>query len=338
MFDRNLKEYTDYLGQELRNDQEITNSIYKAALKALTLKEFIFLNEQDKKAVIIPSVNSNEHIMITDVEGELNIYYEKTKAISEKVPFRNAVTSLLSGKTDLYGMHTLFKFTTKEMSGLNLMLKEMEEGFSKEFVKIMNDPEKVKNYSRPAGKCLLAFAALDSLKVLSDTFNGLGIMNKLSNNSFVNLGSVAAKKLQPDVKQFIEDFNYLYTQAIENKNTTKNPYTFHNDKIWTPTLANTVCFQSQGIGYVVHGDGENNWSLYPYSKEYSLNTTVKEIISKIKDQTINDTLDCTLKIENGKITHLGSLLYDMAIELYNCVREYKELEEDKKVVKVKRKI
>lgn len=330
MEDRQLKEYKDYLGLELRNNKEITSAVYTAALKALELPEFLFINEKDKKAAVFPSMNEGDFILIANIEGRLTISYEKTQALGVDTPFKSAVKKILSNDNEIYGLQKLFEFSTKDEKGELLFYKQTLHGeiITPDVREAMLEVDHKKRFKlidklfRPAGTCLSAMSGLDSLKAMSDTFNGLKVMKKIPSSQFKNLGKAAAAHLQPDVEQFLEDLNYLYQVSKENNHTTKNAYTFGNDKIWLPTLKNTVCFQSQGIGYVAQKTNENDWAMYPYAKEYCLNTSVKDVLSKIKNNEINDTLECILKIENGKITHLGSLLYNMAIELYECVREY----------------
>lgn len=329
MENRSLKEYTDYLGLELRNNSAINSVIYHAALKALEIPEFLFVNEKDKKACVIPSVNEGEFILITNIEGQLKIAYQKTDALGLDTPFKHEVPRILNDEP-LYGIQKLFEFSTKDEKGMSLFYKQTLHGeiMTPEVKAVLIERDETKRFSlmkklfRPSGTCLSAMTGLDSLKALSDTFSSLHLMNKIPAKDLKALGKAAAVHLQPDVNIFIDDLNTLYNVSKENGHTTNNAYQFHNDKVWLPTLKNTVCFQSQGIGYVANKSNDNDWAIYPYSKEYCLNTTVKEVLNKIKNNEINDTLDCILKVKDGKITHLGSLLYNMAIELYECVREY----------------
>lgn len=330
MLDRKFKEYDNYLGRAIEADTSMTSTIYNAAQKALKLKDYIVIAKEDTQVSIIPSINEGDYIMVRNVGSDLHISYEKTTALKMTQPFKHAIDNLFKGQ-EAYGMVNLFKFNSKDTEGEEIFYEKMMS-FGKitpEMKEIMLEKdthkklELMNKLSEPAGECLASFTDLNTLKIVTDTFAQLKLMKPISENKLHELGSKSGENIKQDSSQFVEDLNFLHSTAKDHKHNTNQPYKFHNDKIWViESLPQTVCFQSQSTGYLAHGDGKDNWTIYPYSKEYQINDTYKNIVKKIKDNSINDTLEAMLKIENGEITYVGNPIYNMAIELHDCVREY----------------
>lgn len=320
MSDRQMKEYSNYLSEVIKNEQELTNQIYEACQKALKLDDYVFLNEDNRKGVIIPSILDGHYILIADIKGKLHVAYEKTELLKKSQPFKTETRKLLQGENVLHGMHNLFKFASKDEQ-----LETPKESVPMSLDLVMSrikQQQANESSSRVEGTCLGAMTDIATLKVLGQSFSALNLMNPISNDLLNKIGSEAGKFLNKDTEQLTNDLNFIYDFAKKNKYTVKCPFEYNNgnNKVWATNLPNAVSFVSDKIGYLAKKDGDN-WTVYPYSKEYCLNSYVRDITNKVKDNSLNDLKDANLKIVDNKVTYLSGLLYDMAIDLFCAVKE-----------------
>lgn len=321
MSDRQMKEYSNYLSEVIKNEKELTSQIYEACQKALKLDDYIFLNEENRKGVIIPSVIEGQYILIADFKDKLHVSYEKTDLLKKSQPFKIETRKLVQGENVLYGMHNLFKFVSKQKEpevieksapmSLDLVMAKIKQQQSQE------------SSSRVEGTCLGAMTDIATLKVLGESLHALNLMAPIENDLLTKIGSKAGKLLDTkDIEQFTIDLNFLYDFAKRNKYTVKCPFEYNNgnNKVWATNLPNAVCFVSDKIGYLAKKENDN-WTVYPYSKEHCLNSYVRDLTNKVKNNTLNDLTDSNLKIVDNKVTHLSGLLYEMAIDLFYAVKE-----------------
>lgn len=335
MAERKFKEYLNYLAKNLKEETQVTDMLYQAGLKALKSNDFLILDQDDRKAALLPSIAEGDHILVYQLDGIMHMVYEKTKALKEKQPFRNAINDLMAGDNNLYGLNNLFKFRTKTKKGMSLYT-EMVEGGSYNNMRewhsalLEDNPTKRKELfdklAEPEGKCIGAMATLDTLKVFADSLTNLKLMKKLPTKFYKDLGKKCADNLESESQVFLDDINYMYEQAKAGKYTASKPFVVGDvdHQVWCPTMANTVCYKTNNIGYVIKKTDEDSWEVYPYSKEYCHHTTLKDVVTKIKNGTIDPVVDANLVIEKGVIKHSAALIYEMGIDLFCISREFKE--------------
>lgn len=349
MAERKFKEYLNYLAKNLKEETQVTDMIYQAGLKALKSNDFLIIAQEDRKAALLPSIVEGDHILIYEVDNKMHMAYEKTKALKQNQPFRSAINHLMAGDNNLYGLNNLFKFRTKTKKGMSLYTEMVEDGNYSNFKEwqsalLEDNPTKRKELfdqlAEREGKCIGAMATLDTLKVVADTFNNLKLMKKLPAKFYKELGQKCAQNLESESQVFLDDINYMYQQAKTGKYTASKPFIVGDidHQVWCPAMANTVCYKTNSIGYVLQKTGEDSWAVYPYSKEYCHHTKLKEVTDKIKNGTIDPVVDANLVIDNGVIKHSAALIYEMGIDLFCISREFKEQEAELEAQKPKSKL
>lgn len=195
----------------------------------------------------------------------------------------------------------------------NLILSVPDEKSKEKAIHELN--EKLKNipveshslYQRIYGRDIKEKYLLNTTSSLFSFNNFMKSVNNLIDSKSVKSFDIYDLNVNEDFEFDVETLNYklnqIYNGLSKNKINLKNKFEFNDldNHVWLQN--DKICFSSQNFVFVASKSNED-WNVYitpTYEKSFKNLLSIKSLISKINDNSINDIENTAIKIIDGKV-------------------------------------